>query len=87
MLLHVKELGFIEKKEPFGVIVAFENMDALGLIMFGIYGFIISLFIAFIGVVFNRKKKPFFKLVATKISLVIIGSFIIIWCAKILVSQ
>ena len=87
MLIHAKELGFIEKKEPFGVIIALKNIDGLVFMMLGIYGFILSLFIAFIGAVFNKKRKPFFKLVATKIALAIISCFIIIWCAMILVHQ
>ena len=87
MLIHAKELGFIEKKEPFGIIIALKNIDGIALFSLTFMGLLFSLILAVLGAAFNRKKKPFFKLKTTRISLVIIGGFVLLWAAVILVNR
>ncbi|MDP4237570.1 MAG: hypothetical protein Q8919_14090 [Bacteroidota bacterium] len=87
MLIHAKELGFIEKKEPFAVIIWLKNVDGIALLSGTMTGLAFAMILAFLGVIFNRKKKPFLKLKTTKISLVIIVGFVLLWAAVIIVNH
>jgi hypothetical protein len=87
LLIHAKTIGFIEKNERFGLIRILERMDSLNVFLDTILALSISLLILLAGAIFNFKKKPFFKLVATKIALVISISFILLYCAKQLVDR